>query len=180
MTAPVSPAALRFAPPPAGRYGFAPCAGRMQGLARFMMATGRVPTGDLHPLHRHRGDEILHILEGRALLRLGEARLVLTAGDVAAIPPGTWHGMRALEETALAVVAELAMGIEFACRDVEGNLAGVAVFRRDMPWSLLPAAEDAWTDDETLAAVKAAAAAIDPLVMDEGDARGPAMSAGVG
>jgi quercetin dioxygenase-like cupin family protein len=154
---------LPFAPPPPGRYGFAPRAGPAQGLARFMMATGRVPPGDLHPLHRHRGDEVLHILEGRVLLRLGDARRVLEAGEVVAIPPGVWHGIRALEETALAVVAELGMGNEFACPDGAGGLAGVPVFRRDIPWSPPPPPGEDWTDDETLAAVKAAAAALDPL-----------------
>ena len=154
---------LAFAPPPAGRYGFAPCAGRAQGLARFMMATGRVPPGDLHPLHRHGGDEILHILEGRVLLRLGEARRVVAAGEVVAIPRGIWHGIRAIEETALAVIAELGMDTEFARRDADGALAGIAVFRRDMPWGPPPPPGHYWTDDDALTALKAVAASLDPL-----------------
>jgi quercetin dioxygenase-like cupin family protein len=153
----------RFAPPPPGRFGFTACATPAQGLRRLMLATGRLPPGDLHALHQHQGDEVLHILEGEVTLRLGDARRRCGPGDVIAVPPRTWHAMLTLTEVALAVVAELGMGTQYARADADGAWLPVPVNRRDIPWSPPLPLGGAYTTDAELAAIIREARMLDEL-----------------
>ncbi len=45
--------------------------------------------GDVHP-----GDQIIYIVEGRALLRLGKEEALAEAGTLVTIPAGTHHYVR--------------------------------------------------------------------------------------
>jgi hypothetical protein len=53
-----------FAAPLAGAAGFDVLAGRDQGLRRLMVIGGRLPDGDVGPVHVHEGDEVLRVVSG--------------------------------------------------------------------------------------------------------------------
>ncbi|MFO1319468.1 MAG: cupin domain-containing protein [Burkholderiales bacterium] len=60
---------------------------RAQSLAEASVA----PAGVTH-LHRHRlTEEIYHFAQGRGVMRLGDQRFSVHAGDTVLIPPGTPH-----------------------------------------------------------------------------------------
>lgn len=63
---------------------------RNQSLAEATVLPGRETR-----LHRHRRtEEIYHVTGGKGLMRLGEARFEVCAGDTVLIPPGTAHSVR--------------------------------------------------------------------------------------
>jgi quercetin dioxygenase-like cupin family protein len=138
--------------PPDGQAGFRVVAGRGTGLHRVMLVVGHLPAGDHGPMHLHRGDEVLRVLEGELLVRIGEERRTCGAGDVAVVPAETLHGFRALSDTTLEVIAEYDIGTVFPVRDEVGERRLVEVFRPDMPWGRVPA-DGRWTTDDEMRAI---------------------------
>ncbi len=64
------------------------------GVRRQSLAEARLPPGARSLLHRHReAEEVYHFLEGEGLMRLGEERFPVRAGDTVCIPPGTPHAL---------------------------------------------------------------------------------------
>lgn len=144
-----------FVPPPAGAAGFDVVAGRGQGLRKLMVVAGRLPSGDVGPMHVHRGDEVLRVISGEIDVRCGEERRSCTAGDLVVVAPGVPHGFRVLTETLLEVVAEYDIGTLYPVR-ADGDIVDlVEVHRRDMPWGRPPAADQKWTTDEEMHAILA-------------------------
>jgi uncharacterized RmlC-like cupin family protein len=136
-----------YGPHPDGRPGFRVIAGPASGLSRLLLVVGRLPADDVGPVHLHYGEEVLHVLGGRLLVRIGGESRECGPGDVVTVPAGGWHGFRALAETVLEVVAEQGIGTVYPVRSADGGLELVEVHRRDMPWGRPPRDGEAWTDD---------------------------------
>jgi len=149
-----------FGPPAARRSGFRVVAGESTGLSRLLLAVGRLPAETPGPVHLHHGEEILHVLDGRLLVRIGEVRRECGPGDVIIVPAGEWHGFRALEETVLEVVAEQRIGTVYPVRSADGATELVEVHRRDMPWGRPPRDQTSWTDDTEMSRI------LDKLALD--------------
>jgi quercetin dioxygenase-like cupin family protein len=62
-----------------------------------------VGLGDRIPLHRHRCDEMIFILDGQAEVTLGEERLEITSGLTLFVPKGAIHGLRNAGDTPLRI-----------------------------------------------------------------------------
>ena len=122
-------------------------AGSGNGLSRLLLAVGRLGAADNGPTHLHRGEEVLHVVSGRLLVRVGDERRECGPGDVVAVPAGAWHGFRALAETVLEVVAEQRIGTVFPVRGADGRVDEVEVYRTDMPWGRPPPSGAPWTSD---------------------------------
>jgi hypothetical protein len=136
-----------YGPPAERRPGFRVVAGASTGLSRLLLVVGRLPADDLGPVHLHYGEEVLHVLDGRLLVRIGRQRRECGPGDVIIVPAGEWHGFQALEETVLEVVAEQRIGTVYPVRATDGGLELVEVYRQDMPWGRPPRDSTPWTDD---------------------------------
>jgi len=106
-----------------------------------------LPADDLGPVHLHYGEEILHVLDGRLLVRIGRQRRECVPGDVIIVPAGEWHGFQAIEETVLEVAAEQRIGTVYPVRATDGEMELVEVHRQDMPWGRPPGDGATWTDD---------------------------------
>jgi Cupin domain len=75
--------------------GFHVVAGRSDGLQRLMVVSGRLPAGNGGgPVHAHLGGEVLRIISGEIIVRVGDERRLCAAGDVAVVPPNVLHGFR--------------------------------------------------------------------------------------
>ena len=76
------------------------------------------------PVHVHdRTWDAYYVLEGRLSVRLGDERLELEPGDVAAVPPGTVHGFsNALETSTRFLDFHAPGGFENFFRDLEAAL----------------------------------------------------------
>ena len=134
--------------PPAGRRpGFRVVAGTSTGLSPLLLVVGRLPVQDVGPVHLHHGEEVLHVLDGRLLVRIGTQRRECGPGDVVTVRAGEWHGFQALEETVLEVVAEQRIGTVYPVRATGGGWELVEVHRQDMPWGRPPQDGTGWTDD---------------------------------
>lgn len=68
-----------FNPPP-GVAGFDVVAGRAQGLQKLMVVAGRLPDGDVGPVHVHEGDEVLRVVSGEIVVACGDERRTCHAG----------------------------------------------------------------------------------------------------
>lgn len=134
-------------PPDSGAAGFRVVAGSGNGLSRLLLAVGRLRSTDAGPIHLHHGEEVLHVVSGRLLVRAGDERRECGPGDVVAVPAGVWHGFRALAETVLEVVAEQRIGTVFPVRCTDGRVEEVEVHRTDMPWGRPPPSGSSWTSD---------------------------------
>jgi quercetin dioxygenase-like cupin family protein len=153
-----------FGPPDGGVAGFRVVAGNANGLSRVLLAVGRLPSADVGPVHLHFGEEVLHVVSGRLLIRAGDLRRECGPGDVIAVPSGTWHGFRALENTVLEVVAEQRIGTVFPVRRPGGGVELVEVHRPDMPWGRPPPDGGEWTSDTDMRGI------LDAVDMDVGGA----------
>jgi mannose-6-phosphate isomerase-like protein (cupin superfamily) len=136
--------------------GFRVLAGRNDGLTHLLVASGRMVRGDHGTVHLHAGDEILRIVSGELVVRVGDEQQRCRQGDMAIIPPNTWHGFRALTDTVIEVVAEQAIGTFFPVRRPDGTRAIVETYRQDMPWTAPPPKPGGWTTDEEIQAILAA------------------------
>jgi quercetin dioxygenase-like cupin family protein len=136
-----------YGPPDSGMAGFRTVAGAEHGLSGLLFAVGRLPSGDVGPVHLHFGEEVLHVVSGRLLIRAGDERRECGPGEVIALPAGRWHGFRVLEETVLAVLAEQRIGTVYPVRRPDGQVDLVEVYRKDMPWGRPPPEGTGWTPD---------------------------------
>jgi mannose-6-phosphate isomerase-like protein (cupin superfamily) len=136
-----------YGPPDGEVGGFRVVAGSGTGLSRLLLAVGRMHSTDAGPIHLHHGEEVLHIVSGRLLVRAGDERRECGPGDVVAVPAGVWHGFRALAETVLEVVAEQRIGTVFPVRHADGRVQEIEVHRTDMPWGRPPPPGASWTSD---------------------------------
>lgn len=66
-------------------------AGAVQDLCLIVEEVG---VGDRIPLHRHRNDEMIMVMDGLAEATLGEERLEMSAGTTLFVPKGAVHGLR--------------------------------------------------------------------------------------
>jgi quercetin dioxygenase-like cupin family protein len=137
-------------PPDGGAAGFRTVAGPGQGLSRLLLAVGRLPMDDVGPVHLHFGEEVLHVVRGRLLVRIGDERRECGPGDVVSVPAGAWHGFRVLAETEIQVIAEQRIGTVYPVADDAGRVDLVEVFRPDMPWGRPPPDGRDWTSDPEL------------------------------
>jgi len=72
----------------------------VHGNRRQSLAEATVPPGKATMIHRHRwSEEIYYFVEGEGIMRLGEERLSIRAGDTVCIPKGVPHQ---LENTGVA------------------------------------------------------------------------------
>lgn len=143
-----------FGPPPAEAAGFRVLAGRDEGLGRILVAGGRLPTGDVGPVHVHEGDEVLRVVSGEMFVRCGDERRICGPGDLVVVAPLVPHGFRVVRTTVVEVVAEYDIGTLYPVRDpASGTIEHVEVHRQDMPWGRPPPPGADWTDDATLQAI---------------------------
>lgn len=128
-------------------------AGPEQRLATFLVAAGRLATGEGGPLHLHHGDEMLRILSGDLEVTVGDEVRLCRAGDIVAVQPDTLHGFQTITEARLEVVAVRGAGQVFPVYLPDGPCQLTEVYRQDMPWSRTPPAGFSWTTDEQMADV---------------------------
>jgi mannose-6-phosphate isomerase-like protein (cupin superfamily) len=84
---------VAFAPP--AEAGFRLVAGRPDGLQRLMVVGGRLLASEsAGPVHAHAGDEVIRVLEGELLVRVGDERRTCRPGDLAIVPPRVLHGFQ--------------------------------------------------------------------------------------
>jgi len=139
-----------ISPPPPGRVGFEVVAGREHGLSRVMWVVGRLPAGDVGPVHAHEGDEVLRVVSGEVVIRCGDEQRLCTPGQLVVVPAGVLHGFHVQTETVLEVVAEYDIGTLYPVRSATGGVELVEVHRPDMPWGRPPPDGQNWTSDEHL------------------------------
>ena len=114
--------------------GFHVVAGSTDGLQRLMVVSGRLPAGNGGgPVHAHLGDEVLRIISGEIIVRVGDERRLCAAGDVAVVPPNVLHGFQVVQDTLMEVVAEYDIGTLFPVRQPDGSRRLVEVYRADLP-----------------------------------------------
>jgi quercetin dioxygenase-like cupin family protein len=118
--------------------GFSILAGGGDGLRRLLVATGRIPTAEVGDLHHHAGDEIVRVIQGTLLFRIGAEERVCGPGLAAVIPPGVVHGFMVEEEALIEVIAEQGMGSFYSVRSPDGDVRLVEVFRAGVPWERDP------------------------------------------
>ncbi len=124
-----------FAPP--ATTGFELVAGQVHGLRRLMVAGGRIPAGGPSRMHLHAGDEVIRIVSGEIIMRVGDERRIGRAGDVVIVPPNTLHGFIVVTETVMEVVAEQDIGTYYPIRQADGTRRLVEIFT-PLPWNRLP------------------------------------------
>jgi len=134
--------------------GFRVVAGRPDGLQRLMLVSGRLPA-DMSgsPVHAHRGDEVLRIISGEIIVRVGDERRFCAAGDVAVVPPDVLHGFQVIQDTLMEVVAEYDIGTLFPVRQPDGSRRLVEVYRAELPWCAPPPQPGQYTTDAELAEI---------------------------
>jgi hypothetical protein len=129
--------------------GFQVVAGRPDGLQRLMVVSGRLLADTSRgPVHAHRGDEVLRILSGEIIVRVGDERRLCRAGDVAVVPPNVLHGFQVVQDTLMEVVSEYDIGTLFPVRQADGSRRLVEVYRADLPWCAPPPQPGQYTTDE--------------------------------
>jgi quercetin dioxygenase-like cupin family protein len=134
--------------------GFRVVAGRPDGLQRLMVVSGRLPAGTGGgPVHAHLGDEVLRIISGEIIVRVGAERQTCGAGDIAVVPPNILHGFQVVQDTLMEVVAEYDIGTLFPVRQPDGTRRLVEVYRADLPWCAPPPQPGQYTTDQELAEI---------------------------
>jgi hypothetical protein len=119
-----------------------------------MVVSGRLLAEEsAGPIHAHASDEVIRVLEGELLVRVGDERRTCHPGDLAVVPPGVLHGFRVVRDAVLEVVAEHDMGTLFPVRQPDGSRRLVEVYRSDLPWSAPPPQPGRHTSDEELAEI---------------------------
>ena len=103
-----------------------------EGVETLMLASSAVGAAQLTvfeqwcapehgaPLHIHAVEEVLRVLSGRALVRVGDEEQELGAGETVLVPAGIAHGFTNVTDEMLHVLAILAAPI-FEARYVEGE-----------------------------------------------------------
>jgi quercetin dioxygenase-like cupin family protein len=129
--------------------GFRLVAGRPHGLQRLLVASGRLPAGQPGPMHLHAGDEVLRIVSGELIVRVGDQRRTCRVGDLVVIPPNTLHGFRVVSETVMEVVAEHDIGTFYPVRQADGTRRLVEVYTAS-PWNAPPPRPGEYTTEEEI------------------------------
>jgi hypothetical protein len=104
-------------------------------------------------VHAHAGDEVIRVIAGGLVVRVGEERRTCREGDLAAIPSQVLHGFRVVRDALVEVVAEHDMGTLFPVRQADGSRRLVEVYRTDLPWSAPPPQPGRYTSDEEMEAI---------------------------
>ncbi len=69
------------------------CRPDLVAAKQLLLVRANMAPGDCHPFHYHpHREEIIYVLYGRAEQWVGEDCRLLSAGEMAHIPPGTIHG----------------------------------------------------------------------------------------
>jgi mannose-6-phosphate isomerase-like protein (cupin superfamily) len=127
-------------------------AGRRDGPRRLVVATGWIPVGAPSQMHLHRGDEVIRIVSGEVLMRVGDERRTCGPGNLVVVPPDTLHGFRVLSDVVLEVVAEQDIGTYWPVREADGS-ARLVQIHTATPWNAAPP-DGAYTSEEELAALR--------------------------
>lgn len=137
--------------------GFHLVAGRPHGLQRLLVASGRIPAANpgRNRMHLHLGDEVIRVLDGELVIRVGDERRTCRAGDVAVIPPNTLHGLRPVTDVLMEVVAEHDIGTFYPVRQPDGTRRLVEIHTRS-PWNAPPPQPGAYTTEEEVQRLLAA------------------------
>jgi quercetin dioxygenase-like cupin family protein len=90
------------------------------GAAQLTVFEQWCAPGNGAPLHIHAVEEVLRVLAGRALVRVGDDERELAAGETVLIPAGIPHGFTNATSDTLHVLAILAAPI-FEARYVEAE-----------------------------------------------------------
>lgn len=129
--------------------GFRVLAGRPDGLQRLLVASGRVPAGLPVQMHLHVGDEVIRILSGEIVMRVGDERRTCREGDLVIVPPNTLHGFRVVADTVVEVVTEHDVGTFYPVRQADGTRRLVETYTR-LPWDAPPPRPGEYTTDEEI------------------------------
>jgi quercetin dioxygenase-like cupin family protein len=129
--------------------GFRLVAGRPHGLQRLLVASGRLPAGQPGQMHLHAGDEVLRILSGELVVRVGDQRRTCREGDLVIIPPNTLHGFRVVSETVMEVVAEHDIGTFYLVRQADGTRRPVEIYTAS-PWNAPPPLPGEYTTEKEI------------------------------
>ena len=81
------------------------------GAAALCIFEQWVAPGHGAPTHSHPVEEVLTVRDGEAEMWLGEARMIVTAGQAMVVPAGRLHGFRNSGTTTLHIHAVLASPI---------------------------------------------------------------------
>ena len=101
-------------------------------------------------MHAHLGDEVLRIISGEIIVRVGDERRLCAAGDVAVVPPNVLHGFQVVQDTLMEVVAEYDIGTLSPSVNPTGAGGWWEVYRADLPWCAPPPRPGQYTTDEAL------------------------------
>jgi quercetin dioxygenase-like cupin family protein len=106
------------------------------GLRRLVVQLQPVAAEEVAYLHRHdAGDQILRVIRGEVLLRVGTEIRRCAVGDTAVVPPGVAHGFAGTGAPALLeVIGERCCGTAFAMKTSESNVEWVEVHRPNVLW----------------------------------------------
>jgi mannose-6-phosphate isomerase-like protein (cupin superfamily) len=106
------------------------------GLRRLVVQLQPVAADEVAYLHRHdAGDQILRVLRGEVLMRVGNEVRRCAVGDTAVVPRGVAHGFAGTGAPALMeVIGEQSCGTAFATRTSESGVEWVEVHRPDVAW----------------------------------------------
>ncbi|HEX6682476.1 MAG TPA: cupin domain-containing protein [Candidatus Limnocylindrales bacterium] len=132
-----------------GETGFRVLAGRRDGLRRLVVASGWIPLGAPSQMHLHHGDEVIRIVSGEVLMRVGDERQTCGPGDIVVVPPRTLHGFRVVADATMEVVAEQDIGTFWPVRDANGSTRLVQI-HTPTPWNA-PPPDGVYTTEEELA-----------------------------
>lgn len=132
--------------------GFRVLGGRRDGLRRLVVASGWVPVGAPSQMHLHRGDEVIRIVSGEVVMRVGDERRTCGPGDLVIVPPDTLHGFRVVSDVTLEVVAEQDIGTYWPVLDADGSTRLVQI-HTPTPWNA-PPPDGVYTSEEDLAALR--------------------------
>ena len=125
------------------------------GTRRPAVVESSFSAGFMTPLHTHRSDEAVHVLEGRMTVVAGNEAIRLEPGETFVVAGGIAHALLAESPRARAVFA--------ACVSSPGRYEDF--LRAAGPVALDPSGAAAWAQDEDASAVAAIAAAADVTVL---------------
>lgn len=126
--------------------------GPEHGAGRIFIWCVTVQAGEVIGIHHHNGEELIRVLYGNLRMRVGDQQREVGAGQVVIIPPETWHGYRALEDTEIEVYGEIGMGEFLSVIDAEGNEIIEEIFVQGSPWSRTPDSAAQYINHEQLLA----------------------------
>ena len=93
-----------------------------------------VRAGDEPPLHTHsREDELVYVVEGRLVARVGDARIEVGPGAFAALPRGVAHTIEVIGEQATLLLTFVPGGLERFFVPANGEQPDPAAFGLTFP-----------------------------------------------